>query len=164
MALTSSFEALKKAIEFERGGIDYYKAAAKKAKNPGTRALFGMLVKEEEKHERFLESLRVKLRAEDKWPQGITIDIDVDFKLLFQEESKKIDRNVKVETSEIEALSFALEMENKGRRMYLGLSGKASNDEEKELYKKLADWEEGHVRFVQDFHDYYEDHGMFTGE
>jgi len=164
MALTSSFEALKKAIEFERGGIEYYKAAAGKAKNPGTETLFKFLVKEEEKHERFLESLRQKLKAEDRWPAGVTIDLDVDFKLLFQEESKKIDRNVKVSTTEVEALTFALEMENRGRAMYLDLSEKASNPEEKALYKQLADWEEGHVRLIQDFHDYYEDNGMFTEE
>ena len=48
--------------------------------------------------------------------------------------------------------------------MYKDLASKAKDPLEKELYELLADWEEGHAKFCEDYYNYYQDHGMFTEE
>lgn len=164
MSVTTSLEALKKAVEFEREGLKYYGGAAERAGNPATKAIFNMLVEEEEKHERFLTTLKENLKAQDKWPNEITIDLDKDFKMIFKEESARLDSNVVISTEEIEALRFAVKMENKGRAMYHDLSEKATNPDEKALYALLAKWEEGHASYCEDYLNFFQDHGMYTGE
>lgn len=162
MTITASLDALKKAVEFEREGMKYYSAAAEKAQNPATKGLFNMLVEEEEKHERFLTTLKENLKAQDKWPSEITIDLDKDFKLIFKDESARIDANVQVSTQETEALRFAFKMENRGQAMYQELSEKATNPDEKALYARLAKWEEAHAAYCEDYLNFFQDHGMFT--
>ena len=115
-------------------------------------------------HAEFLGELFEKLKAGDQWPADMTIEIEKDFKLIFAEESKNIDKNVKVSTDEVEALDFAVKMENRGRAMYLELSEKASDPNEKNFYSILAKWEKGHADYCEDFYNYFQDNGMFTEE
>ncbi len=53
---TTPEEAIRVAIEREKGSHEYYKQAAKIAKYPGTRQMFEFLAKEELKHRRILEA------------------------------------------------------------------------------------------------------------
>ena len=162
--MSSQFELLQRAIDFEKGGLDYFKQAMDKAAHPTTQSLFQMLVNEEKLHMDYLHTLYETLKATDKWPDEVTISLDKDFKLIFQEEQKNIDANVKVSSDELEALKHAMDMESKGRAMYMELAESAGSDNEKKLYKLLADWEQGHYEYIENFFDYYQDHGMFTEE
>jgi rubrerythrin len=164
MSENQSMAALEKALDFERTGIDYYAKAAGRTKHPNAKSMFEMLVEEENKHIDYLHNLHENLKAGGRWPDKITISLDRDFKLIFKEEEKKIDTNVKISTDELEALNFAIEMEKKGRAMYVELGEKASGALEKELYSILADWESGHVALIEDFYNYFDDNGMFTEE
>jgi rubrerythrin len=156
--------SLNRAIEFEREGLKYYSQAIDKSKNPTTQSMFKMLVEEEDKHVSFLANLYDRLKTQDKWPEEITISIDKDFKLIFKEEASRIDANVKVATDELEALEFAIKMENRGMQMYLELCEKATDPNEKQLYALLAEWEKGHAEYCEDFYNYFQDKGMFTEE
>lgn len=162
MSLDTSLAALQRAIDFEKAGLSYYTKARDKAQHPVTRAIFSLLVEEEDKHMDYLSTLYEVLKAKNIWPEELTISLDKDFKLIFEEESKNIDTNVKVSTDEIEALDFAVEMENKGRAMYMELAEKASTDPEKKLFAELASWELGHASYCENYRDYYQDHGMHT--
>jgi rubrerythrin len=164
MSITDSQSALRKAVDFERNGRDYYTQAVEKTLHPVARSVFQLLVEEEDKHLDYLLRLCDYLNANDKWPDEITIHLDTDFKMLFQEELRRIDANVKVSTDEIEALSFAVAMEYKGRAMYMELAGKAANLMEKELFIRLADWEQGHASYLEDYFNYFQDHGLHTEE
>lgn len=160
----SSIAALEKALEFEKAGIDYYSKAAERTKHPNAKSMFLLLVDEEGKHIDYLQNLHKNLSAEGRWPEKITIKLDRDFHLIFKEEAPKIDRNVRISTDELEALDFAANMEKKGRAMYLDLAEKASNPLEKELFTILADWEKGHIEFIDDFYQYFQDTGLRTEE
>ena len=164
MSLDTSLAALQRAVDFEKAGLDYYTKARDKAQHPTTKAIFQFLVEEEDKHMDYLSTLYEVLKAKNIWPEELTISLDKDFKLIFVEESKKIDTNVKVSTDEIEALDFAIEMENKGRAMYLELAEKSSTPPEQKLFAELAAWEFGHASYCESFRDYYQDHGMYTEE
>lgn len=157
-----TMNAIKKALEFERDGFGYYSLARDKAGHLSTKWIFEILAEEEKKHMQYLVSLKDELKETGKWPSEITIKPDVDFKMIFRDAINKIDDNVPVSTSEVEALHHATEMERNGRTMYLELSGKASNSVEEELYKRLADWEESHAEFLDEYYDYFRDHGPFT--
>ena len=52
---TTPEEAIRMAIEREKGSHEFYLQAIKIAKYPGTRQMFGFLAKEEIKHRRMLE-------------------------------------------------------------------------------------------------------------
>lgn len=164
MEENESIKALTRALDFEREGIKYYSLAAQKTAHPAASSIFGFLVEEEDKHKKFLCDLHSRLKAEDKWPSDVTISIEKDFRLIFKEEAPRIDTNVKISTNEIEALDFAINMENKGREMYRELSEKAADPHEKEFYAVLAKWEDGHARLVEEYFNFFQDHGMFTEE
>jgi len=52
---TTPEEAIRIAIDREKGAHEFYTKAAKIAKNPGTKQMFEFLAKEEIKHRRMLE-------------------------------------------------------------------------------------------------------------
>lgn len=52
---TTPEEAIRMAIEREKGAHEFYNQAAKIAKYPGTRQMFEALAKEERKHRQILE-------------------------------------------------------------------------------------------------------------
>ncbi len=164
MSVVKGIEALKKALEFEESGADYYAMAKEKTRQPQARSIFVLLEEEEKAHIEFLQKMYNKLSAADKWPSQITIDIEKDFKMIFDEAAKNIDSDVKVATDEVEVLSKAIDIERRGRAMYYDLSEKAEDENEKRLYTTLAKWEEGHVALLEDFYNFFSDHGMFTGE
>ena len=164
MSILDSQSALRKAVDFERTGRDYYTEAVKKTLHPVARSVFQLLVDEEDKHLDYLLRLCDYLNANDKWPDEISIHLDTDFKMLFQDELRRIDDNIKVSTSELEALSFAVAMEYKGRAMYAELAGKATNQMEKELFDRLAVWEQGHATYLEDYFNYFQDQGLHTEE
>jgi erythrin-vacuolar iron transport family protein len=162
MAQSGSLEAIYKALEFEREGEAYYNDSAARVKHPETHSVLKMLAEEELTHVEFLENFVEVLSDSGKLPDKVTIDIERDFKLIFKEASATIDTDAKVSLSETEALDFALKMETKGHTMYLDLSGKATDPKEKELFAFLAGWEEKHAAFIEDYLNFYQDHGMFT--
>lgn len=164
MTTSASLAALQQALQFEKNGRDYYTAAAEKARDPHTQSLFNMLVDEEKNHLNYLLNLYEYLKANDKWPEQITIALDKDFRQIFLEASQNIDINIKVSTDEMEAMKHAVDMENMGRDMYANLASNAQDPLEKELYGILSDWEKGHAAYCEDYYNYYQDHGMFTEE
>jgi rubrerythrin len=164
MTTGASLVALQQALEFEKNGKQYYAEAAEKTKDPQTKALFNMLVDEEQNHLNYLLNLYEYLKANDNWPEKITISMDQDFEQIFAKARLEIDTNVKASTDEMQAMKHAVDMENKGRAMYQNLASKAQDPLEKELYELLADWEKGHAAYCEDYYNYYMDHGMFTEE
>jgi rubrerythrin len=52
---TTPEEAIRMAIEREKGAHEFYNQAAKIAKYPGTKQMFESLAKEERKHRQILE-------------------------------------------------------------------------------------------------------------
>jgi|GEM_PF-2893461 len=160
----AGIQALIEVVFFEKEGMDYYRMAAERALNPATRALFEMLVEDEKKHVDYLSGLHDRLSAGGEWPDEITISPEKDFKAIFVEASRSLAKDIAVTATETEALERAIEMENKGRAMYLELSEKAANQTEKRLYAMLAEWELGHANYIQDYYNYFQDHGMFMNE
>ncbi|MEW6202124.1 MAG: ferritin family protein [bacterium] len=164
MATNPSFAALEKALDFEREGIEYFTSAINRTSHPVAKAMFELLIDQEKKHIDYLSLMYDRLKAEDRWPRDITIDLDMDFKHIFREAIKNIDETVKVYTDEIEAVSYAVDLENRGRKMYRELSEKATDALEKEFYARLSEWERGHAEYLEDFYNYFQDKGLFTRE
>lgn len=164
MEENESLKALTRALDFEKEGLKYFTEAKKKTAHPTAISMFSLLVEEETKHLGFITDLYTRLKAEDKWPADVTINIEKDFHLIFRDESAKIDDNIKISTDELKALDFALNMECRGRAMYHELSGKAKDLNEKGFYAILADWENGHAMLIENYYKYFEDKGTFTEE
>lgn len=164
MSVAEGIKSLQRALEFEKEGHDYYARAVERAAHPMARGIFQLLMDEERRHADHLLNLHGRLSAEGRWPKEVTISMDRDFKRIFAEESAKIDRNVHIATTEGEALRHAVDMENRGRAMYLDLAAKATTPQEKGLYASLADWEHAHATFCEDTLGFFEDKGLFMDE
>lgn len=164
MAVSTSSKLLSKALKFEQEGKEFYLKARERTRHPAARGIFELLAGEETKHAEFLESLHAALSKQGKWPAELTVDLDRDFKALFAEASAKVDKAVKVSTSEIGALELAMDMEAKGRDMYLDLSRKAKAADEKGLYERFSAWEGEHYDFVEQFYNYFRDSGLVMNE
>ncbi|HOO57446.1 MAG TPA: ferritin family protein [bacterium] len=157
-------KAIDRALEFETGGKNYYEKAMRKAGNPASVKLFEMMVKEEQSHVEYLEEIKSKIDLTDSWPVEVKLEQHVDFAMIFEDAVKDIDDAVGVAADEINILSHAMELEKKGVEMYRELSEKAEDGAEKAFYAGLSAWEQEHYELIEQYFDYYQDHGMFTEE
>lgn len=164
MTNENSLSALKRSMEFERNGRDFYEKAVEKTSSDMARAIFETLMKQEVEHLQYLMQLYDVMKATDKWPSEVTVNIEADFKLIFKEALKTIDTSVKISTDETQALDFAMNMELKGMKMYKELSEKALSPEEKKLYSSLSEWEKGHAEYCENYLNFFQDNGMHTEE
>jgi len=164
MSESAATKLLSKALKFEREGMEYYTKAREKTRHPAARGIFELLAGEEKKHADFLTGLHAALKKEGRWPEEVTVDLARDFKAIFAQASRSIDKTVHISTSETEALRFAMDMEKRGREMYLDLSKKAKNAAEKSLYERLAEWEKAHYEYVEEFHGFFQDEGLVMNE
>lgn len=139
----------KKAIEFEKNGVYMYLEAAGKTENPLARKLFYSLAIEEIEHISFIEE---KLKAD-----SIAIDddnIEKRIKEVFQSLEKK---EIREDSDNVEGLEKALEMEKKGKELYLSLREEAKEEEEKAFFTKLAKEEERHLESLENVYHYLTD-------
>jgi rubrerythrin len=152
-------QSLERAMEFEWEGHAFYEKAKANTEHPAAQAVFALLMEEEKKHAEYLLSLHDMYNAQRAWSGEIAISMDKDFRLLFKEAEAKIDEKVTISTSEIEALQFAHEMEQKGRAMYLELQEKTGDANLQKLFGFLADWEKGHAEFIEDHLNHFKGKG-----
>jgi rubrerythrin len=164
MSIEDGLKLLERALEFELEGMKFYEKAKSNSGNPFTIAIYDLLFGEEKVHIDYLMTLQEKMTVDGKWPEINSIDIDKDFTLVYKEAMKTLDKTVRISTSETDALSHAVDLENKGRAMYTGLSEKASTPLEKKLYSLLSEWEAAHARFIEKYYNYFQDDGTFTEE
>ena len=97
-------------------------------------------------------------KKEGKWEERITVIGSPDrVKTVFAEAIEKIDQEIKANTSDLEALKKAMKLEERGEKLYNGLSEKATNSFEKRFFLTLATEERGHFLLILDSFDYLSD-------
>lgn len=141
-------EILKTAILLERKGKAFYTAVSEKTENPDVRDFFRLMAKEEEEHIIFLSQQFSRYTKSNSFSEvrALTDDKDTSVKIL----SDKIKQHISSAGFEAAAISAAIDMETRAVRVYAERAELAEDPLEKEFYKWLSKWEQGHHKLLLD--------------
>ncbi len=146
-------EVLRKAYQIEVDGYTFYSMAADRASKPAVQELFDKLAHDEVQHkaylkgvmtsydERGLEAFNVRFRDPDL--QAFTATIFTD---RFKEQAKGAD-------FELGVLSIGMTLESNAISYFSTAAGSASDNEVKNFYQFLADWEQQHLEALRSLYD-----------
>jgi rubrerythrin len=146
--------ALNQAIELEVKGQRFYLEAAECTMNPKGAEMFRSLADDEVIHERILRRQLDALAQGKGWvpvlsvveglPEGIA-EVTADLAdLIFPESEKVCEETLRPDESDLDALLFALQIENESFNLYRELAQTTEDPNGKHMYEYLANAERGH--------------------
>jgi len=138
--------ALNQAIELEVEGQRFYLEAAECTTNPKGAEMFHSLADDEVIHERILRRQLDALTQGEGWvlPEGV-VEVTTNIAaLIFPVSEKVCEETVRPGDSDLDALLFALQIENKSFNLYRDLAQTTDDPNGKRMYEYLAEAERGH--------------------
>lgn len=138
----SVMDALMRGMEIEKETFDFYTRAEQKTFNPEGKRIFRWLAKSEEGHYLKLSELYKALDQGGRWVfyGGATISL----------EPEGEEAGVGFETSDVEALRLAMEVEKKGIAYFNDLLAQTTDPEGKSMVEALRREEEEHLRVISE--------------
>lgn len=147
MKKEKTIEILKTAILLERKGKAFYSHVATQAKDEDVKEFFQMMADEEDEHISFLTDQYQNFVKNDTFTK-------VDFKHEDATDEEILTEKVKtkIENASFEsaAISSAIDMENRAIKVYSERAESAEDQEEKDFYTFLANWERGHNKILHE--------------
>jgi rubrerythrin len=142
----SVLEALEEAKCVEQEGQEFYRKAADQTKSQKGQELFRSLIREEVMHERLIQRQIDSLTSEGKWiglteAQGATCDLNED---IFPQGREGLEKAVKADTTDTEALIMAMEFETKAYDKFRQEAKAATDPAAQKMYEFLASQERTH--------------------
>ncbi len=140
-------DALKLAIERERGANKFYRQAADVAEDPDGKRMFNWLAKEEARH---LAKLRQQLKSvlENKWLEWKRATAPID-KTEFPSPSEARG-TISASAGERDALRQAIKSEQEAIAFYKEAEDSTPDLRGKAMFKSLAREEEGHLALLEE--------------
>jgi rubrerythrin len=139
----SAVDILKEAILLERRGKAFYSTAAKQTESEAARKIFEMMAAEEDEHINFL-SKQFAYYEKNKAFMKVNEAADTDESTVMAILSEEIKTQVTAAGYEAAAISAAIDFETRAVQIYSDRAASATDENEKEMYQMLADWEKGH--------------------
>jgi rubrerythrin len=138
----SVLDALMRGMEIEKETFDFYTRAEQKTFNPEGKRVFRWLAKSEESHYLKLTELYKTLDQGGHWVffGGPTITL----------EPEGNEAGVGFETSDIEALRLAMDVEKKGIAYFDDLLAQTTDPEGRSMIESLRREEEEHLRVISE--------------
>ena len=157
----SLYEAFQSAIKMELEGKAFYEEASKKSKSELTKAVFKELARAEEEHASTVEKIF------DRFKKGEKLDNWIVKVSRTSEHSPKVFRQdligdaVKVK-DDIEALEYAMKMEEESIRHYESMANSATHPSLKRFFLTLSYEERGHQLKIFDSIEFLKDPEYFS--
>ena len=156
---TKKQEALEKAIAMEEEGKKFYQDAAVKAESELAQHIFEELAREEDRHAEKIREIFNRLTSGgrvEKWIVSVNEPgrLDRVFESSLAEEAG-------ASAGDLEALKFALSLEEKSITHYETLAGQSADSQEKRFYLALSYEERGHYLGILDSIEYLTDPGSW---
>jgi len=158
-------EILKKAYQIEVDGYTFYSMAAERASKPAVQELFDKLARDEVQHKAYLQT--VIGAYEEKGVAAFNMHLrDPDLKAftstIFSDEFKKQARGADFELG---VLSIGMTLETNAIKYFAGAADNTTEDEVRDFYRFLADWEREHLEALQGLYngvrqDFWSDGGF----
>ncbi len=153
-----TLEALRTAVQMELDGKVFYEKASQQSGNGLGRELLLSLSLEEDSHRQRFEKIYLAIGDDKSWP-GVEMPTDRSQYLttLFAEASETIGAATTPVTSELDAVTAAMSMENRSYDFYQDRARKAGYEAEREFYESVAAEERVHHRLLLDYYEYLKD-------
>jgi len=146
-------DILRKAYQIEVDGSTFYSMTAEKAAKPAVQELFGKLAQDEVQHQAFLRSVLKNYDEQGIGAFGVAITIpdlrafsDRIFTQRFREQAQGA-------AFEMAALSVGMTLEKNAVAHFSTAARDATDQEVRQFYTFLADWERQHLDALQRLHE-----------
>lgn len=141
-------DALELTLAIERRGLTFYTNASRKTKNGSGRLMFQRLAAEESDHLRRLQAEHESLIQNNEWlkrePARLALSRKIVEEIFPQKELLKIE--VKDETSELDALTIAMNLERRSHQFFTDFAKQISDANGREIFMNFAKDEESHLQ------------------
>jgi rubrerythrin len=138
-------EILRKAYQIEVDGYTFYSMAAERATKPRVEELFAKLAKDEVEHKAYLRQIMRSYEHQGAAAflvERAAPDLRAFSDTIFTEEFKSQAAGAVFEMS---ALSIGMQLETNAIAHFTNAASNASDDEVRDFYHFLADWEKQHL-------------------
>ena len=139
----SAVDILKEAILLERRGKAFYTTAARQTESEAARKIFEMMAAEEDEHINFL-SKQFAYYEKNKAFMKVDDAADTDDATVMQVLTEEIRKQINAASFEAAAISAAMDFETRAVQIYSERAESATDENERDMYQMLADWEKGH--------------------
>jgi len=147
-------QRLEMAMEIEREGRKFYLDAAERTEDDKGKVMWRSLARQEALHIEYLGNARRALVEKGQWAsfgmEGVRLLSEQEIRRIFPETAEG---QVEPTGDELAALRTGIEMEIRSRNLYEDLAEKTEGSQGKDMYEKLARWEETHRQILQAGHE-----------
>ncbi len=148
--------ALSVALKMEKDGMAFYREASEKTGNELGRKMFLSFVEDEKRHYAMIEALSRGLKIDAQLKEAGPAER---VKTIFEEAKENAASRLGSQPGDVDALKFALDMEDKGYEFYKDAAEAAGDADEKQLFETLAKEESQHHEILQNALSYLEETG-----
>jgi rubrerythrin len=141
-------EILKQAIIMENRGKSLYEMVASQTSSEEVRNIFKTMAEEEQMHIEFLSKQFAHYRKNQSFDTNQLEAAATEDSIANSILTEKILKDISGAGFESAAISAAIDMENKSVEVYEQRARETQDNNEKELYQFLANWERGHHKLL----------------
>jgi len=165
-ASAAALAVLEEAMRNEVDGRQFYLEAAEKSVSPRSKATFTTLAADEAEHLRILQKEYESLQGSGKWVAATKVIGPQERRAepLFPRDEKAAERTAQAIKSDLEALEFAMGIEERAFKLYSKASQETDDPHARALYKYLTNQENGHYKLIQRAHQYLTSPGEWYEE
>jgi rubrerythrin len=163
MEAKSRLDILKMAILMEMRGFSFYNKVAEQTKDDAIRDIFSTMAQEENLHIRFLSEQFSNLEKHDSFDHTALTDSPA-LKMTNLILNEEIKNKISAAGFEAAAISAAIDMEKKAIEVYSHQAEISKDPNEKSLYKWLSDWEQTHLKVLNDLDNQLRDKIWFDNQ
>ena len=168
-AQKADLEALQLALKMETDGYNFFKAASTRAKDSMTMEAFKYFAEWELEHIEFIKKMYQKLNDTGEWISVDEMttkagDATTAIKTIFKEKHEKIEENVKVAASDLDAYRLARDIEDKATTFYQQKAKSATDQSAKIFYEFMIDVEREHYNILNNSLRFLEDPAQYNLE
>lgn len=153
---------LKTAIQVEENGYNTFAKFAKETQDETGKKMFQRLAKDEMEHRTILEKQLKALSEGGSWG-SIQIPQSSIERLLPSIRDKQKRTKGESGLGELDALNTALDLERKTAQFFREKAAEVSNTEAKDMFMRLAEWEDAHFELIQSELDNIKNTGLWFG-
>ncbi|MCP4553435.1 MAG: ferritin family protein [Bacteroidetes bacterium] len=143
MEKKSAIDVLKTAILLERRGKVFYTTIAKQTGSTAVRKIFTMMAEEEDEHINFLSRQFANYEKNNEFLKNDS-ETKIDDTAIVEILTTEVKKQISAASFEAAAISAAIDFENRAIEVYSSRAETATDQNEKEMYRMLADWEKTH--------------------
>jgi rubrerythrin len=148
--MNAALSALKRALELEQTGHEFYLEAAERTVDEKGAAMFRSLADDEMIHQSVIQRQIDSLTKGHGWALPPEIDeVEADLVTpLFPQGKVNLEKAIRPDASDVDALLFGLKIENDSFSLYAGQAKAAQDPNAKRMYEYLAGAERTHFNLL----------------